>query len=127
LLVASCPGILYGVKGDIYVDDLVIITGSLDGVVRSFDKVTGKCLWESQLRGRIYATPRVSTVRGVVVVLVGTTRGILYELDYRTGLPLHETLVSERILNDPLVDGESGRLYLITEGSHVYVLDDATQ
>ncbi|MEK7281213.1 MAG: PQQ-binding-like beta-propeller repeat protein [Chloroflexota bacterium] len=111
-------GVVYGnptlADGKIYV-------GTLDGVVYSLDRATGRELWRKSLGGAIVGRPEVAGER----LLVGAGRK-LYALDLETSQLLwpEPFTTKARIWASPVVGGD--KVFVASMDHSIYAVDVAT-
>lgn len=97
----------------------VILTGNaIDGLV-AWERDSGRELW------------RVRTINGIEGgaaairdrVFFGASDGMFYSVDIRSGRILWSVPTKAETLSEPLIDGENGRVYVLTANNAVFAFE----
>ncbi len=102
-------------------DDLVVVADYQSSVF-ALDRQTGTEKWEFQVGARFIG----GAVIGEKYVYIGSTRGVLYALDRGTGNEVWSFAAAREIWATPLLDTESGILYVTSLDRHLFALDAET-
>ncbi len=83
-----------------------IFVVNFDGLLRSFDAVTGQAFWSKQLPGQYSFHAPPTAVNGVIYVTGGGTGGTLYAVDEITGNVLWTAEIGVVASGSPAVSGD---------------------
>lgn len=106
----------------------LVIVGDDTGVVRAFDKATGKVAWEYETDGEISGGPTLLPTAAGVRVLVGSQDTSLSCLNLADGKPLWKHSIADQIRCSPVVarTAAGDRVLIAGCDGKLHVIDAAT-
>jgi outer membrane protein assembly factor BamB len=112
----------YGSYGTpVVFNNLVLVTG-LDKSLRALDLVSGKTIWKTDFKSRVFSTPACGTIRETAYIYLGTNDSVLYEINPATGDVEGASMFTERITNQVVLDEENHAIYVPTYANEIYAL-----
>jgi outer membrane protein assembly factor BamB len=92
---------------------------SLDKTITAIDITNTTVRWFYTTHGRIFSSPSFFDNS----IWIGSNDGVLYELHPETGALKGRFQASERIVNAPVFDATTGRIYVATQINELYCLE----
>ena len=106
----------------------LVIVGDDTGVVRAFDKATGKVVWEHETDGEISGGPTLLPTAAGIRVLVGSQDASLSCLNLADGKPIWKHSIADQIRCSPVVarTAAGDRVFIAGCDGKLHVIDAAT-
>lgn len=96
--------------------DGLVVVGSDDGIVHSFDASTGRVVWERPTEDKIESSPTVSGDH----VFVGSDDGNLYDLSLAAGTIRWKAPIGAPVISSPAVSGDT---VVVGSANQLYAFD----
>lgn len=100
--------------------DTTLFVGSTSGHITAIDRIKGKKLWRSQVKGPVYGG--IAAQDGTLYF--GDGKGYVYAMDAAKGTELWRYETGSDIMCTPVVSG--GTVYFTTMSGHLLAIDRAT-
>jgi len=101
------------------VADGKVFFGTAEGKIYAISAADGRLLWSIKIGPAVWNSPLVYDG----VIIVGSRDGVLYAIAVQTGRIKWKAITGGPLLSSPVLDVETGRLYIGSEDMHVYAFD----